>query len=314
MNYYYVERLIDCKRVGKLIKLIKDNEFNWSISDYKYLFSIVMSDDYYDIFYFLMEIFNKRKLIENKISMDNIYKICNGDNIKIVKHLFSCVEFTKRLSDCILTFSFLEDTKYIETNNIIKCISSHEMQIRYNFDVGYSAYFSDTRDFSAAYKALKFGDIKTLKYLLTNNIQQKFPKVILTDDVFILSFIKGNLNNDDMKYIYSSEVQDLYPKIFTSVYSDFNRILFSRGNLELVKYLFSSDVYNRLNIDVPKRIIISDAYRFAYSYVMNNRKNSNEILEFLFTDDIQERFPDIRSCNITPRLIKNIEKKLGYSV
>lgn len=41
MNREYIDKLVRCKRVGKLIKLCDDNLYYWSTDDYRYLFQML---------------------------------------------------------------------------------------------------------------------------------------------------------------------------------------------------------------------------------------------------------------------------------
>lgn len=84
-NKTYIDALIKRKRVGKLIKLITDNQFNWSVSNICYIIgkTYTNSNNLYRLFMFIT--YNTKFINETNIRIhieDSIVAICNQSNHK----------------------------------------------------------------------------------------------------------------------------------------------------------------------------------------------------------------------------------------
>lgn len=222
MNKTYVDKLIKCGRNGTLIKIIKENENNWSVDDFQYVFDECIEHKLYDIFYFLMEIFNKRSFIDfiNNKKCYGIYgkyyinKVfiwaCENGHLKIVSYLllpkmrerYPNINPSER-NNCGLLMAF----KY-RKKEIVKYLLSPEIQKRYP-QIDPSA-----KDNFGIMQTYLFGYVEILKYLLSVEIQERFPKIdpyTSNNNGFIWTCESGRIKI--IKYLLSPEVQERYPKL-----------------------------------------------------------------------------------------------------
>jgi hypothetical protein len=63
MNLEYINQLINKKKTGLLIQLIKKNVNVWSLENFQHIFTNCVLQNLYNVFFFMMEYFHKRDRI-----------------------------------------------------------------------------------------------------------------------------------------------------------------------------------------------------------------------------------------------------------
>lgn len=115
MNREYIDKLVKCKRVGKLIKLCNDNLYKWSVNDYRYLCKVCIDNRpkfklLTSYMYFNKEIYNCVNYYKDKICIPVVfikpeistdYDRCsrNQNDILLKKIISHFNEFYKNLNE-----------------------------------------------------------------------------------------------------------------------------------------------------------------------------------------------------------------------
>jgi hypothetical protein len=104
MNAKYMIKLFESNRTGLIIKLIKDNTHKWSIKNFQDIFNITYKitnyDTWFNIFYYIIEIFYKN----NNIAIVKSFVFVNI-NYNAIKHILKKVkDENEKLNYYVISF------------------------------------------------------------------------------------------------------------------------------------------------------------------------------------------------------------------
>lgn len=201
-NSEYIQKLIKCKRIGKIIKLIEDNLYNWSNDNYESIFRCLVNDELKRdemISYYLFLNFIKMK----NINFKNIYIKHLNSYVKRVNSLLHLNSYVKRV------INYLHDTNYI--NGLVKLYYKNSHKGYYLTNVNYTNVNYNRTPFRhihimfAKYNlCIPDDEVCNLIYIYTSpkyiNIYSD-PNIIITDKQLILACLKSSENRSQREYI-----------------------------------------------------------------------------------------------------------------
>lgn len=203
MNRDYVIHLMDCKRIGKLIKLLNDNIFNWSDDDFKYILNKTLETNTFRIFHYIKVIcpYYKWKLLDKEINYAHNEKqlilICINGNINMLNYIIlKSKTIHTRILFMICVYGLLESLKIILIENI-KIV--HYMFLQ-------EAYYSNTTCI--------------IDYILLHSVINKANCINYGIDNI-------KLKRSTIEYLLSTQVHDLYPNIYSIIINNYNETYYS---------------------------------------------------------------------------------------
>jgi hypothetical protein len=311
MNKNYVLSLINCNRVGLLIRMVKLNTNLWSDKDYQYVYYECYRKKIYASHVFLKYVIefskNKHRMsIVGKSSGINIIpqikSECNDEIILIKQsygNFYSCYipYLMRRNSDS-------EYTKYIIKHCdrpynypiLTKFLTSYIMTKRYQLN-------------NEVYAMIEH--IDSLKYITTNAIYNMF---IFRD--FGFKYIYDNIDfevdtyfDNDCDYIEYS-LSDVMNNIVSKEYhisrkltSIMHRVC-HQGSYKLFKFLMSDEILDRYGYD--------PTYNDNTILRIVLKKNRYSMVRMLMSDRLVKRFPRLHIDNFDETMRKKIRGFMQY--
>lgn len=223
MNYKYILALLKKNRTGKVIKILKDNIFNWSVSDYVKIFSEISGDIYsnnkmyFDIFYFMMENINidKRKHIHSYFLIFRYYSqykcIWKQDHIAM-RYMLKIANIPTELAMIeTLTHIILKNKNY----DVLKyCVSLSSENQRMNIMQNHKLLFGEL---------CENGYIDMLKYIMLPIMINKYPNISPYYNHYYALRYAIEKNNNAQSYILSDEIQERYPELKIDNLSNYHK-------------------------------------------------------------------------------------------
>lgn len=292
MNQKYIDKLIKLKRVGKLIKLVKNNEYIWSVANYQYVFDKCIERKLYDIFYFLLEIFNKRHCIS----------FFNNKKYKF----YPSHGFVRN----ILKWSFRKN--YFD---IIKYLSTDKMKKKYSDlnDYYCGDYWND--DFKYNIKkeltiSLQNKNKEIVKYLLSKEIRNIHPHIEADNSRYVcgFSYICKYSNIEMTQYILSPFMININPNIdLSSNHSNCITHNCVNTNFKMLKYLLLPKIQ-----ELYPQVNFSENYYHGLKLLCEGKNRA--IIKYLLSPDIQKRYVKLRPINMNYQLINLIQKTIKCDI
>lgn len=217
MNYKYILELLKRNRTGKVIKILKDNVFDWSVRDYVTLFSEISGDIYsngkmyFDIFYFMMENMNinKRTHIRDyflgfgyNTQYRCIWRQKQKQNHDVTRYMLKIVNVPTELALIkTLTYIILKNKNY----DVLKyCVSLSSENERMNIIENNELLFGELCEKNY---------VDMVKYLMLPIIINKYPNICPCYKNHYALRYSVERNNDALEYLLSDEVQEKYPEL-----------------------------------------------------------------------------------------------------
>lgn len=182
MNRKYILKLIEKRRVGKIIKLIKLNIFNWSIRDFKFILKKSLRHDIplkkrlHDLAFFLIdEIYMQKKVILGlKYVNDEMYNPFYIGIIELINIMqrqerfidFDLIKYVvnnmpKIYYEILKLTNVLSLFKYFTNNDIYKYFTSKDIQRIF--------YFTDDNTYDAFYEMIVCGCMQDAEVYFTRD-------------------------------------------------------------------------------------------------------------------------------------------------
>lgn len=159
--------------------------------------------------------------------------------------------------------------------------------------------------------ASKNGHLEVVKYLLSKEIVERFPNTLIdpsTYDNYAINKAGGNNYIEVVKFLLSDEIRERFSGINPST-GDCNVLLSMCffGQLNMVKFLLSDEMTNIYPLINP--CVGGNESPISYAC----RREQIEVLEYLFSEEILDKYPSIDS-NLVNSLLGSISILSSYTV
>jgi hypothetical protein len=197
MNRAYVDELIAKNKIGLLIKYLNENMNTMSINNIRYIFDTCFDKKCYDIFYFMLEHYVKKDIVD--IRNDQLYNVLNlhYDAIRLIIDKY--FNFPKALKYIIAKYFHVVNTDF---NYIISEFQFNRIKNVSNIKLLTSDVISKhipLHDESIGYPDISSlcRSTKSLKYITSDDFTNRFTNVKY---IFIKRYVK-NFGHRLVKYM-----------------------------------------------------------------------------------------------------------------
>lgn len=244
-NKTYIDALIKRKRVGKLIKLITDNQFNWSVSNICYIIekTYTYSNNLYRLFMFIT--YNTKFINKTNIRVhikDSIDGMCKRS---MYKQTYLSYDFQKYIIEYYYSLkkTLLDSDIWLSTIicrgkfGIIKYINTKEFSFNVYFKTLFGRIFSKIccDSYNTKYQ------YKTVSYIVNTIIHNKYYKFDckdIDDLIYDLNNLRQvyrcllsknrHYNKKIARLLFSDNITMLIPKLHKTNRSKKNIKLFNK--------------------------------------------------------------------------------------
>lgn len=227
MNRDYILKLIEKKRVGKIIKLIKLNIFNWSIRDFKYILKKSLRHDIplkkrlHDLAFFVIEEICMQKKVILGLKYVNP-KMYNPYYIE-VEHLLETMQRREEYIDYDLVKYAISkmsnvDYKILKLTNILSLFEYFTNNDIYKYftskDIQRIFYFTDDKTYNAFYEIITSGNRHDAEVYFTRDAITRLYDFDPAEDYFtmfgeLLEFNK----NEILRFLIRDKNLFYYPQL-----------------------------------------------------------------------------------------------------
>lgn len=208
MNREYIKKLFKNGRIGKIIKLMSDNVFNWSIDDFEHMLRLSKTTGHYDIFYHIA-----KKCLYNNLKYDINIDISD----KCLVDITCSYAYKYKYSD-IIKYIILISGAYKKILYRI-CYHGDVNLLKYVLLSGYDIGTNIFEDgISVAYKYAK---INIFNYIITPLIMNKYTYKCNFKNIGMLS----NRNFSIINYLLTcTKIHELYPNTIYNISKNRDRL------------------------------------------------------------------------------------------
>lgn len=231
MNINYINELYEKNRIGKIINLIKNNKFNWSIKDFQYVYLLCFGYDFYCRFPYAPDNPVRHYGNSDYILAKYMLEFINIDVKKIGK-----IEYV--INNCNVSYVFCNPNvnKYeiynlLQTHKMMKYSSLYKYQyLHVKFNVEISKIETDLYKYKRDVKykifmhyASNINNRKTMTERLIQHVtSSKYANIIEYPYNIFFDFDKcklqaANFSNEKFKYL-DNKIREIFP-IYDSTFN-----------------------------------------------------------------------------------------------